>query len=117
MPRFTTKRAKVQIVVEDETGQERYMTLVEMMGDQRDQYLTLMGARIKVGSNGEPVGISNFDGLQSSLITRCLVDEDGKPVPENRIKKWPASCQVGLFDLCQKMNRLTKEAQEEAKKP
>jgi hypothetical protein len=92
----------------------RDYTLKEIDGTQRDAYLNDMASRMKF-EDGKPAGIKNFTGLQSKLLSMCLFDPDGKPVPQAVINKWPSSLQAALFDEARKLSGLDKEAGEEAK--
>ena len=68
--------------------------LVELNGQDRDTYLTGVGARVKVNKQGKSAGLKTFDGLQASLIVLSLlrITEEGKraKVPLQTIQKFPA---------------------------
>lgn len=98
-------RRRVEVDLEGEDGGVATYTLREMTGTERDQYLADMSLRTK-WDKGVPKGLSNYKGIQSSLISRCLFDPNGRRVEDATIQKWPASVQTELFKQCQKMNGL-----------
>jgi hypothetical protein len=111
------QRKQKNVTIEDENGVVRPYVVREMMGNIRDQWLNTMAERMKLDKSGTPVGVKEFKGLQTSLICRCLYDQNGKLIPETTIANWPASAQKALFEMCQKLSGLDdsakdKEAQE-----
>lgn len=130
--RFSLRRQVVPIWLEDpETGAARGHVLRELTGTQRDEFLNTMSGRMKVGPDGNPVGISDFRGLRSALISRCLFEaelEDDPDTGETRVGKvaeravsaavvngYPSSTQEALYEECQRINGLTKDARAAAK--
>ena len=91
-------------------------TVKEMTGTKRDKWMKDMSDRMKTDATGKAVGVKNFDGLHASLIALCLFDADDKPVPEKSIKEWPASAQTAVFEVCQEINGLGGDENEEAVK-
>lgn len=87
----------------------------ELTGKQRDRYLDTVAKRVNY-VNGQQAGMSSLSGLQSSLLALCLVDADGKNVPENIIAAYPGSVQTNLFKIAQDISGLNEnENTEEVK--
>lgn len=110
---FNLKRNDTPIAIESDQGTQN-LRLIEMTAAVRDQYLDTVAARMHI-VNGQPAGIKKFDGMQSDLLSRCLVKEDGKPVTPTEIQNWPASVVGALFEAAQKVNGLNKEEDREKK--
>jgi hypothetical protein len=90
-----------------------------MTGAQRDEFLATTNKKLKVDPNtGEVVGMNDYKGMYSTLLSFCLYDADGKLVPEASIQAWPDSAQRVLFDAASVLNGLKKseEAEENAEK-
>lgn len=96
-------------------GGEPY-TIKEMMGTQRDQWLKGMGQRMRTDASGKVVGIKDYAGLHSSLISLCLYGPGGDLVPAKVIDEWPASVTSKLFEECQRLNGLGDDASREEEK-
>ena len=89
----------------------------EMLGVQRDSWMTKMGKRVKTGADGKPTGtLSDYNGVQADLIELCLYTEDDKPIPLGVAKEWPAKIQAKVFELCQELNGLGDEKNADAVK-
>lgn len=106
---------KSQIV---KLGDKTY-TVRELDGDERGKYLNSVSNRVKVNAQGKAVGMTTFEGLETSLLKLCLYDDTNTHVPEKDMAHWPASTLSALFDLASDMSGLNeaakKKAQEEAK--
>lgn len=108
------KKVKIYASEEDEHGQ--HCTLREMTGTQRDHWSNEQIKRNKIDpSTGVRTGYDVKD-LAALLISYCLYDDRGVPVPLDAIKQYPATVQDGLFEACQRLNALTKFSADEAKK-
>jgi hypothetical protein len=112
--RFSLKRKEIPIEIEDESGAVMTYTLKELNGTNRDLYLTRMSKKMKM-NDSKPAGISDFDGLQASLISLSLFDNQGRSVGVPVIQNFPASVQTELFNLAQELSGLDQKAEEEAK--
>lgn len=112
---FNLEFQEVPVKIKDESGNVKNYTLREMDGKERDKFLNNMGSRMRIGSDGKPSGIRDFNGMQSGLLTRCLLDEEGKQVSDAVIQGWPAKVQTALFMKAQEMNGLSEGAEAEAK--
>lgn len=104
--RFSLKREEIPVVLETEDGTEKKAVLREMSGRERDAYLNKMSSKVNFNSKGELSSIKNYDGLQASLLSMCLYDEDGKLIPIEEIQKFPTKTQATLYKEAQKMNAL-----------
>lgn len=112
MLKLSLKLKSEQVELEGKT----YM-LNELTGQQRDGYLNVSAQRVKTDATGKPIGIKNFDGLQTHLISLSLRDSEGKPVPETEIKTWPATTVESLYAAAQTLSALVvnDKAEEAAK--
>lgn len=117
IPVFKLTRREKKIKIEDGNGDTKGYVIREMMGTDRDKWLNTMATRMKVDNKGNSLGVREFDGLQSSLISRCLYNESGALVLIEVISRYPASVQKSLFSLCEELNSLgdVKKAEETAK--
>lgn len=119
---ITLRRKKKTIPViipaeESEDGTEKKWTLKELFGDERDAWIDIQQQKIKVDpKTGQAVGVTSVKDVYPSLISRCLFDENDKPVPIEVIRKLPAECQDQLFDACQALSGLDKRLLEAKKK-
>lgn len=96
-------------------GEKESYVLKEMTGQQRDQYLTSLSKRVSTGKDGKAT-VSNFEGLQAELLTRCLfVVSTNEPAAREVIQSFPASVQSKLFEAAQSLNGLDKEEDVEKK--
>lgn len=98
----------------------RPYTVRELDGAARGLYLNSMSNRVKINAQGKPVGMTTFEGLETSLLKLCLYDDiDGVLVSEKEMAHWPASVLSKLFDIASDLSGLNdaakKKLQEEAK--
>jgi len=107
---------RIDVEIEKEDGQVTKMVLMELNGDQRGDYLNSMSERMNIGPDGKPTGVPDFKGLESNLLSKCLVDENGKPVTVEFVQALPASTIQGLFEAASDLSGLTETAAEEVKK-
>lgn len=85
----------------------------EMTGAQRDEYLNKVTQKTTRDANGEVVGMKDYKGLYSNLLSLCLYDADGKPIPESKIQEWPDTAQKVLFDIATDLNGLKPKKNDE----
>lgn len=94
--------------------------LREMDAETRDQYLNKSTKRLERNEEGKATGLTSFDGHQTELLALCLIDTTtGKPVPQEVMKKWPASVTTKLFEKARELSGLSNvkdEAEAKAKK-
>ena len=104
------------IEIETEPGVCQTYLLKEMIGPEIAAFRKWADARTKYDDKGNAVGVKQFDGLQSKLISMCLYDPDGTPVPLAVVDGFPVSTQEILFQACQRLNAMTDRGRDEAKK-
>jgi len=114
MQRFTLKRKEVEVEIEHEDGVVHVYTIRELSGTGRDSYLSSMAGKFKFDENGKPSGVKDFNGLQASLLARCLFRDEAL-VPEKVIQEFPSSTVEGLFDVAQEVSALSKIGEQAAK--
>jgi hypothetical protein len=112
--RYSLKRKVVVIELEGEDGTVSACELREMNGTERDRFLNTSNRRLKTDSQGNAVGVSDFNGIYADLIAQCLYRE-GALVPKSEILNFPASLQADLHRICQEINSLGDKAREAAK--
>lgn len=100
------------VKLKDKDGNVKEYILREMDGKARDAYLTNMSGRMTVKADGKTT-VSNFNGLQASLITRCLFDKEGKQVPDTEIQSWPSRVQTLIHKECQEICGLNLDEEDE----
>jgi len=96
----------------------RVHVIRELDGTERGKYLNSVSSRVKSNTQGKPVGMTTFDGLETSLLKLCLYEGDTL-VPEKTMSKWPSSLLSKLFDVASDLSGLNeaakKKLQEDAK--
>lgn len=113
--KLSLRRGETPIILETTDGVERAYKLREMLGKDRDLYLTRMGDKVRYNENGRVVGIKSFDGLQAALLEKCLYDENDHLVSVTDIQNFPTKTQNELFKLAQELNGLNQKAEDESK--
>lgn len=112
---FTEVRKEKTVKIKNpESGQSSVYVIREMMGDGLAEWTKFQFTRIAgKGKRGKPrPEDADFSDFNAKLISLCMVDSTGKPVPKEVISQWPASTQTGLFNICQSMNGLADEGDE-----
>lgn len=114
--KFTLKLKSVPFILETQEG-EMECTVTELVGEDRDNFLTKMATKYKIGADGKPGAIKDFTGFQSDLLCKCVYDNTRTLFPIAAIKRWPASLQSELFEIAQKLSGFgdQKKVEEEAK--
>lgn len=107
--RISLSRKKQPIELETEDGSVVTFEIREMDGLSGAEYKNKLKSKIKVTADGQSE-ISSFTGLYSDLLSRCLFDAVGNPVPAETIEKWPESALSQLFEVAQEVNGLNKES-------
>ena len=85
----------------------------EMTGAQRDDYFNKTAARTRLDEKVDVVGMKDYKGLYSTLLSFCLYDQDQKPIPESQIQEWPDTAQKALFDVARGLNGLNNKEGDE----
>ncbi len=107
--RFSLRREKVPVELENEAGGIVRYQLVEMDGKSRDAYMNRVREFVLVNTEGKVVGFKTFEGMQSSLLVFCLKDQSGECVSEETIQSFPTRVLTSLFEKAQMMNGLQAE--------
>jgi len=103
--KFSLKLKEIPVNITDVDGQEKSYTLRELTGAQRDTFLDEMGSRLKY-AGGKIQGLTNYKGLQASLVSLCLHDDKGNSIKKEIIQSYPASVLSDLFDAAQDLSGL-----------
>lgn len=104
---FSLVLSSVPVVLKSGDGPPQTYELREMTAALRDQYMDLLGDRVRL-VDGKPVGIKKYEGMQTDLLSRCLFKEDGKPVTKEEIRAWPAAVVSSLFASAQELSHLNR---------
>ena len=113
--KFSLVLKEVPVSVTDAEDVESTYVLRELTGRERDVYLNKMGGRMKFNEAGKTEGLSDYEGLQSGLLSLCLRDGGGDLVKDKVLQEWPASVLSELFDVAQELSGLDKGAEAKAK--
>jgi len=106
---FTLKLDQIPIVLDG----KKY-SLQELTGQQRDAYMDDMNKRMRY-VDGKAEGFTKFEGLQAGLLSKCLVDPEGKNVSESEIQAFPSHVVQALFEKAQELSALDATNAEEVK--
>jgi hypothetical protein len=104
--RISVLRKSQPVELEVAEGEVVRYAVKEMTGAQRDEYLNKITAKANRDAKGEVVGMKDYKGLYSTLLSFCVYDTDGKPIPESKIQEWPDTAQKALFDIATELNGL-----------
>jgi len=109
------KRVQVNLTIEkgDKIITEK-CHLVELTGGERSDYL--QGTLSKLNKDQQTVQSEHQKTWKSSLITLCLVHEDGKQFSIDEIEKLPPDTREALFEASQEIAGINKLAEENAGK-
>lgn len=88
--------------------------LREMTAASRDSYLDRLSDRMRIDAAGKPAGLKRYAGLQADLVSQCLFNDKGEPVPAVEIQKWPSAVVGSLFKSAQELNKLGQDEEETA---
>jgi len=97
------------VILTDNDGTPRNYILSGFNGERRDEWFDFVNERMGEGKT------KKFKGVQSKLVSMCLLDSEGKQVPETEISKFPATVLNALFEAAQDINGLSDNAKEKAK--
>lgn len=131
---FTLEQVVVVVKIKDpKTGNLRLFRLRELDGDSRDKYLNNLSKRVSTSGDGKVSKVTNFDGLQANLLTKCLFEVEGgklektddgvevitggteKTLSLTELQVWPAKVQSRIFDKAKDISGLDEEAEKKAK--
>lgn len=111
--KYSLRRKEEPFDVETEDGRTLTYVMREMDGALRDEYLTVNNQRIST-KDGQTT-VTDFTGLYAALLSRCVFDENNRPVSEAAMQAWPAGVQEEVFKDAMVMNGLDKDAKAAAK--
>jgi hypothetical protein len=115
--RISVLRKSQPVELELAEGELLLYAIKEMTGAQRDEYLNKVTQKTTRDASGEVVGMKDYKGLYSTLLSFCLYDADSKLIPESKIQEWPDTAQKALFDIAIELNGLkAKKADEGSEK-
>lgn len=104
--RISVIRKTQPVELEIADGQVVMYYVKEMTGAQRDEYLNKMTSKTNRDANGDVVGMKDYKGLYSNLLSFCLYESGDKLIPESKIQEWPDTAQKVLFDIASELNGL-----------
>ncbi len=81
------------VELKDSDGNIRNYKIMELTAIERERHLTYL--KPKLAADGK--SLKDYKGVQASFLFRCLVDEDGTPMPKEEIEKLPATTVSALF--------------------
>lgn len=105
-------RKSQPVDLEVEVGNVVRYYVKEMSGAQRDEYLNKTAQKSRLDDKGDVVGLKDYKGLYSNLLSFCLYDADGKLVGESKIQEWPDAAQKALYEMANELNGMSKTASE-----
>lgn len=117
MTKLDLRRNIQSVPLTKEDGTDAEFKLQALLASERDAYLDVLRTRMK--ESGKSAELTSFKGMQSELVSMCLLDEQGNPVSKETIQGWPAIVVDTLFKECQRMNSLgdsAKDAKDDAGK-
>lgn len=100
------KKVKLQLT---QGGPTTTFTLKEMFGGIRQEWQESQRQRYGLDYSGQPAGLTKFKGLEADLISKCLFDENDKPIPAEMVQGWPSSTQAALYQLCIQLNAISEK--------
>ena len=112
---FSLKLKEKPVVIIDADGVRKNYTLRELSGRQRGKYFGELGDRMEFDEQGRLKRVKNYEGLESSLLSRCLYDENNQLVKREVIEDYPASVLAKLFEAAQELSGLGGTAEADAK--
>lgn len=116
LKRFSERLKEVEVEIEGDDGVVRNYIVREMKGDKLSRWMEFTAMCVEMDRNGQPIS-ADFSGYHATLISMCLYyKENNKLVPKDVIKCWGSSTQNGLFDLCEEVNGMSRDAKGRAKK-
>ncbi len=104
--KFSVVLKEIPVILVGEEGTDTNYTLREMVGRTRDEFMNRFRDKAKFDGEGKIIGITTFDGSQSSLLSACLFDEDDNPVKEEFIQELPTTVLGKLFNMAQELSGL-----------
>ena len=109
IPRFRTKLARMEIIIEDKNGAEQKCYLEELEADKKDDWVNLSLDRSKYNEQGVRIGY-NVKDLEANLVHKSLHKEDGSTFGFREVQSFPASTLTAIYRLCEDLNGLSEKA-------
>lgn len=109
---FRVRQRPKPVTIEGEDGRRKKYTVREMSGDEQAWWLKAGSRRFRVDRNGKPLR-QDYAGMHEDLICLCLYDEAGAKVPRSTVERFGVALKNQLFALCQSVNKMTAQAEEE----
>ncbi len=110
---FQLNLKEVPVKITDLSGEEKTFTLRELTSQQRAKFLNGLGSRVKYTKSGNTKGLNNHEGLQESLLEKCLFNEDNQLVKKEDLKEWPAGMLSELFEAAQELSGMVDNKENE----
>ena len=105
---------EIPVILEGKDGEENGC-LRELIGRERNKYLSKVTGRIKTDKTGKAVTLRSFEGMHSDLLGRCFYHENGELFTNEEIEELPSSTQQLLFDKAQELSGLNVNIEDEEK--
>lgn len=112
---FSIVRKSIPVTLTDENGNARKVSLMEFDGLTRDKYMAFIQTRFMRDGAEDTGARQDISGVQATLLSLCLVDENKQAIPADEIQTWPVLVQTELFKAAQKLNGLAKDSEGDAK--
>ena len=114
MLEFSLELTEQPVSLKAKDGVVKKYVLREMTAKQRGAYLNSIQDRVTV-VDGKVTGIKDFDGLEASLLAKCLYTEEGKLVGISDLNEFPGRVLKKLFEAAQILSGLNEEGAKQAK--
>jgi hypothetical protein len=105
--KISVLRKSQPVDLEVEEGMVTRYYVKEMTGAQRDEYFNKTAQRTKTDANGEVIGLRDYKGMYSTLLSFCIYDAEQKAIPETKIQEWPDTAQKALFEVARGLNGMS----------
>lgn len=86
-----------------------------MEGFEREKYIDEFSAKVRFDAAGKPLGLKNYKGMETDLLSRCLWTPDGKRVPREWVNGLPPTVLSSLYKRAEKLCSLDKGSRQAAK--
>lgn len=97
-----------EVVIPVSVGDKEYV-LREASGQAAVTWRNAIFSKTKLGPDGKPIGFGAMAEIEPLLVSLCLYNGDGRNVPEQEVRKWPARIQKALFERAKDISDLDEE--------
>lgn len=114
--RFSGRRWQEEIEIELSDGSVKTLIVRELMGDQRDEFLSYQASRVKLAKDGTPTGLRDLKGTTVKLLSLGLYEPDAAiPLTEEQVRslKLPSRVETDLVELISQKSGLIKPEKED----